>query len=509
MIRLKPGIFLFCFSFLVSTVVGQQYSNVYYPSRLATGGSPSMFLDGDSALYAFSSDGTNARGTIYRKFNRNGLVTDSVYYQGDTSINIVGLRSNSIVRISPSRLLVVQDNFYGQQPAESILFLIRNNLDTVLSKTYRVNNTGSTNTFDIFLEDSMIILMGHYVTPNNKLSLFISCFDTLLNLQWQKIIHDFRPSSGQYTNGYFPYRLRRMGNNYYIAGRCLYTTQFVEGFLVKTDLQGNLVWDKRNQYQMNNTVTFSILPIGPDSLLEVNLFRSKQIGQDGYNKVFLRILDSSGLSVDSLLYPEEETRYEISNSHFTDDKSILLSGFFFQGGSKAFIWKLDKNLNTIWRRVYYYGDWEDESWLYNVDQWSDGGIIAAGTYWDRYMNPTNKSVYLWLLSTDSLGCLSPGNCGSDINVVEWALPGQGIKVYPIPIAIGTANLLNIELSIPGNPNATASVRMFNEAGQVVLKENIEFVDGLAQVGLQPLGRGSFVLEVKTATHVFYEKIIIQ
>jgi hypothetical protein len=64
---------------------------------------------------------------------------------------------------------------------------------------------------------------------------------------------------------------------------------------------------------------------------------------------------------------------------------------------------------------------------------------------------------------------------------------------------------DIELTIPGNPNATASVRMFNDAGQVVLQENIAFVDGRAQLDLSTFVSGSFVLEVKTATHVFYKK----
>mgnify|MGYP006877641469 CR=1 FL=1 len=129
-------------------------------------------------------------------------------------------------------------------------------------------------------------------------------------------------------------------------------------------------------------------------------------------------LDTAGVIFKDTLYPEEEISYQLQNAILDTDGNIVISGYFYQGGSKSIVWKLDKNLNTVWRRVYYYGDYEDESWLYNIGQWSDGGIIATGTYFDRYLNPTSKHVYLWLLSLDANGCLDANNCGSDIGFVE-------------------------------------------------------------------------------------------
>jgi hypothetical protein len=68
-------------------------------------------------------------------------------------------------------------------------------------------------------------------------------------------------------------------------------------------------------------------------------------------------------------------------------------GNFYLGGQKAVIWKLDKSLNTLWRRVYYYGDWEDDSYLYSINQWSDGGLVGVGTYYDRYLNPNWEATF--------------------------------------------------------------------------------------------------------------------
>jgi len=471
---------------------------------MAIGGSACMVQSNDT-LFTISFDDNKFSRLVFRSFNRNGMLLDSTYYHfSDTNNVLVSIRGNSLDRISGNSLVSIHDFFRTDNMNFSRLIKTNNSLDTIKTSVFYPDSAMSYNSWDVLVEDTAITVLGHFTGSNKKLHLFLARFDTALDLQWYSTIQDFRPIVNQYYNGYYPYRLRRMGNNYYIAGRCLYTTQFVEGFLVKTDLQGNLIWDKRYMFNGLNSAISDFEILNQDTIVTCAGLLSKMENNIPYGKVQFNYFDTAGIIIKDTLYPEEEIVYfpEKIKSH---DGNLLVIGNYFLDGSKAVIWKLDKNLNTIWRRVYYYGDWEDESWLYNVDQWSDGGIIAAGTYWDRYMNPTNKSVYLWLLSTDSLGCLSPGNCGSDINVVEWALPGQGLKVFPNP----ATDLVNIELSTPGNSNATATARLFNEAGQVVLKENIEFVDGLAQVGLPPIGRGSFVLEVKTATHVFYEKIIIQ
>lgn len=162
--------------------------------------------------------------------------------------------------------------------------------------------------------------------------------------------------------------------------------------------------------------------------------------------------------------------------------------------------------------MYYYGDWEDDSYLYSINQWGDGGLVAVGTYYDRYLNPNWEALFLWLLSTDSTGCLGPGNCGSDISVVEWALPGQGIKVYPNP----ATDYINIELSLPGLQNTTATATLYNLAGQEVLRQEMQFENGKARLDLTAQvssalgGEGwSGLLQLKTPSHVFVEKIVVQ
>jgi hypothetical protein len=301
-----------------------------------------------------------------------------------------------------------------------------------------------------------------------------------------------------------------MGNNYYIAGRCLYPNQFVEGFLVKTDLQGNKIWDKRYQYNGNNGGYTDFVEIGTDSLFTAFGFNSKNIGTQSYNKYQFLVQDTAGLVLKDSIYPVEEVVYLVEQTAYMNNEIYVL-GNYYLGGHKAVIWKLDKSLNTLWRRVYYYGDWEDDSYLYSINQWSDGGLVGVGTYYDRYLNPNWEALFLWLLSTDSTGCLGPGNCGSDIGFVEWALPGQGIKVYPNP----ATDYIHIELSLPGLQNTTATATLYNLAGQEVLRQEMQFENGKARIDLTAQvssalgGEGwSGLLQLKTPSHVFVEKIMI-
>jgi hypothetical protein len=109
-----------------------------------------------------------------------------------------------------------------------------------------------------------------------------------------------------FYNGYYPYRIRRMGNNYYIAGRCLYPNQFVEGFLVKTDLQGNKIWDKRYQYNGNtNSGILILLPFIRTHYLCPEGLLGKLWAQPIYKHHFM-LQDTAGNTLKDSVYPDEE-----------------------------------------------------------------------------------------------------------------------------------------------------------------------------------------------------------
>ncbi|WP_421753387.1 T9SS type A sorting domain-containing protein [Croceimicrobium sp.] len=489
---------------------GSSYAQTFdlksYSNRLAISGAPAMLVE-DSVLYSFSVVEGNRTAFTYKKFSRQGQLLDSNYYDvQEKGITLISMRRNMLQRISGSSLLCVQDFFNPtQDTAYPRLYKINNDLDTLNSVKLDLPGTTTINSFDVLVDSNQIVLLGHYANIDLQLGLYLARYDTALNLLGYSTIRDFRPIyTPGYGHAYFPYRLRRMADNYYITGRCFYVHKFVESFLVKTDLLGNKIWDKRYKYLDSNTVSFEILPIGQDSLFQASIYRSKYINGNGYNRAIFRVLDSNYNVWDSIVYPAEETQFEFTNAIRSADGAILLTGYYYLDGTKGFIWKLDKNLNTIWRRVYYHGDWEDSSWLYNIDQWNDDGIITTGTYFDRYLNPSPYSVYVWLLSLDDSGCLGAGDCGTDISFVEWELPNQQLNLYPNP----TQSLINLEISNSELKDGLAHIRIFELSGKKVYDTDVLFLANQFHLNLGSLHPGQYIIEVKTDSRLFLKRLVV-
>ncbi|WP_421753386.1 T9SS type A sorting domain-containing protein [Croceimicrobium sp.] len=142
--------------------------------------------------------------------------------------------------------------------------------------------------------------------------------------------------------------------------------------------------------------------------------------------------------------------------------------------------------------------------LYSADHWGDKGIIATGTYFDRYLNPSPYNVYVWLLSLDDSGCLGAGDCGSDISFVEWVLPEQGLSVYPNP----AHDYLNLEMGLPECQNMQGTAHIFSLDGELVLEEKVQFFQGELRLDVSKLNQGQYVLELKTNRSLFLVRVLI-
>ena len=488
-----------------SSSYAQTFDIKSYSNRLATTGSPAMLVE-DSVLYSFSVVEGNRTAFTYKKFSRQGQLLDSNYYDvQEKGITLISMRRNMLRRISSSSLLCVQDFFNPtHDTAYPRLYKINNDLDTLYSVKLDLPGTTGVNSFDVLVDSNQLVMLGHYINIDLQLGLYLARYDTALNLLGYSTIRDFRPIyTPGYAHAYYPYRLRRMADNYYITGRCYYVNKFVEGFLVKTDLQGNKIWDKRYQYMGLNGLDASVVPIGLDSLFVPHYFLSSQDSGVDKGKAIFRIVDTSGVVLNDSAYSDEEAYFTIECA-WQKGGFIYVIGNYYLDGEKGFVWKLDKGLNTIWRRVYYHGDWEDNSSLYSADHWGDKGIIATGTYFDRYLNPSPSSVYVWLLSLDDSGCLGAGDCGSDISFVEWELPNQQLNLYPNP----TQGLINLEISNSELKDGLAHIRIYELSGKKVFDTDVLFHANQVHLNLGSLHPGQYIIEVKTDSRLFLERLVV-
>lgn len=485
---------------LSHSITGQTFSQINWGNSLPLGASSASLVFNDTLVSLSFADG-NQRQAIFRSFDRSGQLIDSNSIDLDSTFYGVFFQSNSLA-FSKKNVYGLLD--YAEVSGDNypVLYKFSKSLDTLKTAFFRPDTNLNYGSYDLLIEDSIITILGHYATADKELRLFLARYDTNLNFQWYTSIIDFRAifTPGLF-HGYYPNRLRRIGDHYYLTGRCLYPNQFVEGFLVKTNLQGIKVWDKRYQFNNFNGLDASLAPIGEDSLFIPHYFLSSQSNGNDYGKVNFRVVDTSGSILLDSTYPEEGINYSIQGSN-SFDGAIYVVGNYFLDGSKALVWKLDKNLNTIWRRVYYYGDWEDSSLLYKIHQWSDGGLVATGAYYDRYLNPSAKALYLWLLSIDNSGCLS-ANCGSDIGFLEWPVANDNLSLYPNP----ARQFVDLDLSPKEHSNANCKIRIINASGDIIENRTLYLNQGKARIDLN-LEPGLYILELLCEQNLYTQRLIV-
>jgi hypothetical protein len=153
----------------------------------------------------------------------------------------------------------------------------------------------------------------------------------------------------------------------------------------------------------------------------------------------------------------------------------------------------------------------------NGGQWVEGiGLVndAWGIEYSFFQGSLSVAIVFACIAVDSVSypCADAYVLASEENHLS-----ADLKITPNP---ATA-YINIELSLPGLQNTTATATVYNLAGQEVLRQELAIVSGVANLPLNegarslPAGRqgrfssGSYVLELKTETHLFVEKILIK
>ncbi|REJ61447.1 MAG: T9SS C-terminal target domain-containing protein [Bacteroidetes bacterium] len=495
-------LFLLSLSYLVQ---GQQYSKIFHYSEDYLAAAPSLLLDSNVA-YTASGNNWGWKDIIFRSVDRSGALLDSVTRTWTWDSQIVGVspHEGTLQRLNDSTIVSSIYLIYNNWDSACSQLLLMDNSFNVRDSIRVRENSSTVRVFDLLVEDSTITVTG-FVQDNAKYDqdLFIKQYDHSLNLIWSSRIQDTVYYGPNNYHGYtFPNTLTRLGDNYYVSGLSRYPNQTSKGFLIKTDLVGNKVFDKR--YQINGWagMHYGAIPLSNDSLLlpSTQISKSDPVSSSTiWSKWSLPIRDTLGALISDTVYSEELLYGSLKDAQLLDDGNILVTGYYWYGEYKSVMWKLDRQMNTIWRRVYYHGDWLDGSQIFGIGEWGDGGLLGMGFYLNAYnYDTTRTNEYLWLLSLDANGCLDSANCGEGIGVVEWPIdPVEDIVVYPNP----TDGPLTIEL-----PEYSKKVylKIQNINGQLVFMEEY-FNTKLIELN-EIFPAGTYVVEVMANKVLYTEKV---
>lgn len=246
--------------------------------------------------------------------------------------------------------------------------------------------------------DGGYVILGW--APHSEGEIYLVKTDALGKMTWQKNF------GGPKALGY---SLRLTSDRgYVIAGRS--ETVFPVGswrigdpavqedaYIVKTDANGNIVWEKKYAEKANESWN-------ADSIQETSdggyiVVGSMLVYGGGFGGHYLRKIDSNGNLVWEKMFSRQNSPYFFLFSvQQTSDGGYVTAG---QLSAKPYLLKTDKDGNMVWDKVY------GEKLLYDtefrsVKQTSDGGYIAAG-YIFYGLNESRVESDIIIVKTDENG----------------------------------------------------------------------------------------------------------
>ncbi len=373
-----------------------------------------------------------------------------------------------------STLVFESDTFYTCGYADygtlSKLFLLKLNTngDTIKSRTFGKDTAAYIIGFNSILKkDSNFIVIGSEITDMRRpyVSYHNNNFDTIwTSYKWNLPFGDFQ--DGLILN-----------NGIVLCGSIESTLGDQNFFLLKTDFNGGIIWQKNignsstweDAYSIDSTTNGGFIISGyqdsPTNSWNIYVVKTDSLGNllSGWPKVFsspdseaawvktlsdgnyliyggwqgsvsngyahVRKLDQNGntIWIQNFQGPPATT---VSNL-FTDaielpNGDLVFTGSFFDpqtNNPSGWIIKTDNGGNEIWRRTLRLRT--NDHYLYGIVATPDGGFALSGTLWPDGGGTTQDG---WIIKLDSLGCAVSGCTVS----VEEELNDDYFIIYPNP-----------------------------------------------------------------------------
>lgn len=196
-----------------------------------------------------------------------------------------------------------------------------------------------------------------------------------------------------------------------------------EVYLVKTDADGDMVWEKtfgdyygENAYSIQQTSDGGYIIVGDTGSFGVSPYTAKELNQSAPEDVYLLKIDANGNEQWTKVFGGKyvDVGYSVQQ---TSDGGYIIVGYTVNkkpdpyiysnyggfGMADAYLIKTDSNGNKIWEKTFDENDTDEVA--FSVQQTSDGGYILAGltgVIEDTHSGqPRDSDVYL--LKTDENG----------------------------------------------------------------------------------------------------------
>ncbi|GEM_PF-530761 len=402
-------------------------------------------------------------GALYYKLGDNFVIFASSHYAHDS-----GIYSASLVKISLSGEIIWLRNY-------------ENSL-----KTSGIKDVTQT-------ADGGFAMVGFSQNfPNDYARIWFIKTDSEGNITWQKYY-----GSNNYSES-AEHILQLPDGGYLILGRKNYIpTQFARVWLLRTDEQGNVLWEK---LYGNNFYTSGahIIPINSGYAI-VGTQHPGNIWDTSGDAYILKI-DTAGIeqwshAYGGYFYEQLDKVIQLSDGSFMcmGSNSTMGGG---GGSADGWLFKVSAAGDSLWSKTYRYETtYNLPEYFWDFQPAPEGGFMICGSA--LRPAPTNQDA--WIIRTDSLGNPCPPYNGCDWAVGVSPPPPYPIKeenavyVYPNP----AQNTLHFTLQNTATPPMSGwQIALYNPTGHRVLHNTLSPASATAsvEIGHLPVGIYFYTIE---------------
>jgi hypothetical protein len=293
-----------------------------------------------------------------------------------------------------------EDTVFTPSRMQGILLRINKDGDS-LSSTILGSQWQDFFTSSLLDIDNNIVSVGLYSVSSNSYNAWAIKTDTLGNVIWDK---KFGGNNGDIFNSV----IQAPDGGYYLAGASNSFNTYDDAFLVKVDVNGNLLWQKTFTTPLSDGVNGIVL-----SNNKLYLAGWQYTNYPISNKFdgMLLISDLDGNLITSKILGGST----LSNSFRTKTLALNDGSIVVAGESRTqqnpnvpwgWLYKFNQDGDSIWARTYFNNP-NAPNYIYDLKATSDGGFIMAGSTHDSLGGIGAQNS--WVLKVDEYGCVEE-NC---------------------------------------------------------------------------------------------------
>ncbi|MFT7611287.1 MAG: hypothetical protein ACI9J3_000229 [Parvicellaceae bacterium] len=372
-----------------------------------------------------------------RKYNFEGDLQEEKYYDFDVAFLWTG-STTSFKKKDDNSGFRLSAEIWDSIGHWSYLMNFDLNLDTLWTKKYDYSSLHSG--FDVGVEsDNGFVVTGNYNTDYTLGSgegTYLQSIDETGDVLWSALLKE-EPINEIIKNK----SILQVDDGYVLGGSVTNNSgsiQESQGYISKTDNQGNVMWDIISDDNGLTSSWFYLLELSNGDILCSHAVAYEEAPSLNWyhfkSKVYKLNTEEQNLYWEhDYLNDDNLSGVPLIPKETIDGGIILLGGRFGETTSSyyASLLKIDSLGNQEWYKEYYYEDCPDcFNNLLDIDIAPDGGFILTGEFFHSDGLPWYKQS--WLLKVDACGDEEWEGC--DIVGMDDIKRSEDLFIYPNPVS---------------------------------------------------------------------------